>query len=239
MLVQLAAAILAMPSGRRCPGLTPAQAVEATNRTRAYLHSGPVREAGHALGTEQTPSDSDESAKPRLFGMLADVVCPDTQHGELELHYLDDNRIDHGPYSESWMREWWIKGECIWPRTMVRVSAMDHHVRVCDIYPMGNPPTWKPTTSLSELAQGPEHGAAASASGASSADATRAVGTAAQQDSAAATVKEKDEEILCSPEEATQTCDDDVNTPPPREESDDEMGADYGKAEEPTDEENE
>ena len=150
MLVLLAAAILAMPSGRSCPKLTPAQVVEATNDTRAYLHSGPVREAGRALATEQTPSGSDESANPRLFGMLADVVCPDTEHGELMWHYLDDNRIDYGPYPESVMREWWIKGECLWPHSMVRVSAMKHHVRLCDIYPMGNPPTWKPTTSLSE-----------------------------------------------------------------------------------------
>ncbi len=167
MLVLLAAAILALPSGRRCPELTPEQAAKAMNDTRAYLHSGPrrpdpghhgpVREAGRALGTDQTSSDSDESARPRLFGMLADVACPNIEHGELMWHYLDDRRTDFGPYTETQMRKWWIEGERFHPDTMVRIVSVEHHVKLHDIYPMGNPPTWKPTTSLSRSRRDPEY----------------------------------------------------------------------------------
>ena len=219
MLVLLVTAILAMSSGRPCPEITPAQAVEATNQTMAYLHGGRAHEGGQALGTVNASSDSDESARLELFGMFpsADVPCSSIQHGELMWHYLDDDRIDHGPYSESVMREWWIRGHGIRrlrPHTMVRVVDVVHHVRLSDIYSMGNPPTWRPTTLLSELGQGPEYEAAAPTLGESSTTATGAADTDAQQESITGTVKEKDEEVLCPSEEATLTYDEDVNKTP-------------------------
>ncbi len=84
MLVPLAIAALAMQIG--WPRLTPAQAMQATNDARAYL-SGGQAEASHIHTARRTPSDSDESAKTRLFGMFAGAVCPDAQPGELQWHY--------------------------------------------------------------------------------------------------------------------------------------------------------
>ncbi len=172
MLVLLAAVILAMPSARRCPELTPEQIAKATMETRAYLHHGPrqpdpghgdsVYEPSGALGTDQPSSDSDESARPRLFGMLADVACPDIENGQLMWHYQDDKRIDFGPYTETQMRKWWIEGE-FHPDVKVRLKSVEHHVKLHEIYPMGDPPTWEKTTSLSRLRRRPEENVAAPA----------------------------------------------------------------------------
>jgi hypothetical protein len=164
--------------------------------------------------------------------MLAAVACPDIEHGELMWHYLDDRRIDFGPYTETQMRKRWIEGERFHPDTMVRIISVEHHVKLHDIYPMGNPPTWKPTTSLSRLRRGPEYNVAAPLLGESSAAAAGAAHIDVSQVRAAEAIKEKDEEVLCPSEEPTLTCDEDFNkTPPPREDADNEE-ADYGEAKE-------
>ncbi len=139
MLPLFVAAILAMPSTQRCPEPTPKQTAEATMQTRAYLHHGPRRPdpghgdsaygAGGTLGTDQPSSDSDESAGPRLFGMIADVACPDIENGQLMWHYQDDRRVDFGPFTETQMREWWIEGK-FHPDLKVRLKSMECHVEL-------------------------------------------------------------------------------------------------------------
>jgi hypothetical protein len=158
----------------------PAQELaKAEAAARAYLHSdnpqmlthipdvggatpSPERVRYLASGADLA-SGSDEPAMPELFGTNSDVSCDDLgtvasgYQGQLMWYYKDIVGKEHGPYPESLMRDWWCRGEfetnaLTGPNLPVKLKTWDYYLKLKTIYDLGVPPTWQPTTVLTELA---------------------------------------------------------------------------------------
>ena len=93
-------------------------------------------------------------------GAVTDVACPNIgteasgHPGELLWHYEDLNGIEYGPFPETRMRKWWLD-RGFGPDLLVRLPTWTHFLKLHTLYNLGVPPTWKPTTVLSEYRRRP------------------------------------------------------------------------------------